>query len=59
MPDPFEIRRLKAVDAEDYRTIRLAALKTQPQAFGAVHADEASRPAAHSICGLISLKTNW
>ena len=47
MPDPFEIRRLQAVDAEDYRTIRLAALKTQPQAFGAVHADEASRPAAH------------
>jgi ribosomal protein S18 acetylase RimI-like enzyme len=47
MSDPFEIRRLQAVDAEDYRAIRLAALKTQPQAFGAVHADEASRPAAH------------
>jgi ribosomal protein S18 acetylase RimI-like enzyme len=33
MPDPFEIRRLQVVDAEDYRKIRLAALKTLPLAF--------------------------
>jgi ribosomal protein S18 acetylase RimI-like enzyme len=31
-------------DVKDYRTIRLSALKTAPEAFGSVHATEASKP---------------
>jgi len=33
-----------AADVEDYRDIRLAALKTNPEAFGSVYAIEASKP---------------
>lgn len=46
MTEPIEIRRLQAADVEDYRTIRLAALKTEPEAFGSVHAVEVVRPVA-------------
>ena len=42
------IRRLHPADAQDYRTIRLAALETDPDAFGASHQDEAARPMAAS-----------
>lgn len=38
------VRRLEAADAPDYRTIRLASLAREPDAFGSVHAVEASRP---------------
>lgn len=43
---PVQIRRLGPSDAEDYRTIRLRALETSPEAFGSVHAVEAARPLA-------------
>lgn len=46
MTPPFHIRRLGPADAEDYRTIRLKALETAPEAFGSVHAVEAARPLA-------------
>ena len=39
-----DIRLLQPADAEDYRTIRLAALQTAPDAFGSLHAVEATRP---------------
>lgn len=38
------VRRLQASDAGEYRAIRLSALKTAPDAFGATHAAEASKP---------------
>lgn len=38
------IRRLVASDAEDYRTIRLAALAREPDAFGSVYDVEVARP---------------
>ena len=38
------VRPLGLADLEEYRTIRLSALKTAPDAFGSVHAIEASRP---------------
>jgi len=41
---PFEIRRLQAADVQDYRTIRLASLRTEPDSFGAVYEIEAARP---------------
>src|SRR5712692_8242742 len=41
---PFEIRRLRVADVEDYRTIRLAALRTEPEAFGSVYDIEVTRP---------------
>jgi len=41
---PFEIRRLRVADVEDYRTIRLAALQTEPEAFGSVYEIEVTRP---------------
>lgn len=44
MSEPVVVRRLVAADVEDYRAIRLAALETEPTAFGSVHAIEASRP---------------
>jgi GNAT superfamily N-acetyltransferase len=40
----FHILRLDPADAGDYRTIRLKALETAPEAFGSVHAVEAARP---------------
>jgi len=41
---PVTVRRLEAADAEDYCTIRLESLAREPDAFGSVHAVEASRP---------------
>jgi ribosomal protein S18 acetylase RimI-like enzyme len=41
---PVHIRRLGPADSGDYRTIRLKALETAPEAFGSVHAVEAARP---------------
>ena len=38
------IRRLSAADVEDYRTIRLATLETEPDFFGSVYADVIKRP---------------
>ena len=38
------IRRLGVADAEDYRTIRLAALAREPEAFGSVYDVEVVRP---------------
>ena len=40
----FHIRRLKADDAGPYRKLRLLALRDSPEAFGASHEDEASKP---------------
>lgn len=41
------IRRLDVSDAEDYRTIRLAALKGDPDAFGSTYEIEVVRPLDH------------
>ncbi|MEW6645498.1 MAG: GNAT family N-acetyltransferase [Pseudomonadota bacterium] len=41
---PADIRRLAAADAPDYRTIRLAALARDPDAFGSVYDLEVARP---------------
>src|SRR5882757_6663592 len=41
---PFAVRRLGVADAEDYRTIRLAALAREPDAFGSVYDVEVARP---------------
>ncbi len=38
------IRRLDGADAEDYRTIRLAGLAREPEAFGSVYDVEVARP---------------
>lgn len=40
----IKIRRLQADNAEDYRTIRLSALKKAPEMFGSVYSLEAQRP---------------
>ena len=44
MVQPFEIRRLEVADVEDYRAIRLAALRTEPESFGALYEVEAALP---------------
>jgi ribosomal protein S18 acetylase RimI-like enzyme len=44
MPQATLVRPLAVSDVDDYRTIRLAALGTAPEAFGSTHALEASRP---------------
>jgi ribosomal protein S18 acetylase RimI-like enzyme len=44
MVPPFEIRRLELADVEDYRAIRLASLRHDPAAFGALYEVEAARP---------------
>jgi len=38
------IRRLRAADAEAFRTLRLHALRDSPTAFGSSHHEEAPRP---------------
>jgi ribosomal protein S18 acetylase RimI-like enzyme len=43
----FTVRTLAAADAADYRQIRLAALKSEPQAFGSTWEVEAARPLSH------------
>jgi ribosomal protein S18 acetylase RimI-like enzyme len=42
----ISIRRLEASDADDYRTIRLDALKRDPEAFGSIYSVEADFPLA-------------
>ena len=44
--DAIAVRRLEALDAHDYRTLRLTALLTAPEAFSATYAVEAWRPLA-------------
>lgn len=45
MGDPsFSVRVLTAEDAEAYRTLRLAALRDHPEAFGAAYEDVAQMP---------------
>ena len=44
MTKPFIIRRLLASDLEDYRNIRLEALRNEPESFGSTYGIEASRP---------------
>lgn len=43
----FTVRTLGCADAADYREIRLAALKSTPQAFGSTWEAEAARPLSH------------
>jgi ribosomal protein S18 acetylase RimI-like enzyme len=43
----FTVRTLAAQDAAAYREIRLAALKSTPQAFGSTWEAEAERPLSH------------
>ena len=43
-PGELRIRRLDPADAADYREIRLAALKGDPDSFGSTYAAEAARP---------------
>lgn len=43
----IEIRRLSETDVEDYRAIRLAALKFAPEAFGSSYETEIERPLSH------------
>ncbi|WP_283603190.1 GNAT family N-acetyltransferase [Serratia proteamaculans] len=40
----IKIRRLQAEDSEDFRTIRLSALKKSPEMFGSLYSVEAMRP---------------
>lgn len=44
MSGSFRISRLQPSDAEAFRTIRLAALQTTPEAFGSTYDREATRP---------------
>jgi ribosomal protein S18 acetylase RimI-like enzyme len=44
VPAPFEIRRLTPADAADYKEVRLAALKDDPEAFSSRYGVEAARP---------------
>ena len=44
MPRATEIRRLAGADAADYRAIRLAALRVDPDAFGSTYQAEAALP---------------
>jgi ribosomal protein S18 acetylase RimI-like enzyme len=50
----FEIRRLQVADVEDYRTIRLASLRTEPEAFGSLYEVEAARPVESFVDRLAS-----
>jgi ribosomal protein S18 acetylase RimI-like enzyme len=43
----FTVRTLAGADAADYREIRLAALKSAPQAFGSSWQAEVERPLSH------------
>lgn len=46
MSNTVVVRRLSVSDVKDYVAIRLSALKAAPEAFGSVHAEEASKPLA-------------
>lgn len=43
---PIQVRRLAGADVHDFRTIRLAALRTAARAFGSTYDVEAARPIA-------------
>ncbi len=43
-PMTAEIRRIDDQNVEDYRSIRLAALRNAPEAFGSTYDEEVSRP---------------
>ncbi len=43
---PIEIRRLGILEAKDFRAIRLAALKQDPEAFGSTYEAEVARSVA-------------
>ncbi|WP_186042328.1 GNAT family N-acetyltransferase [Burkholderia gladioli] len=49
LPAAFEIVRLGPSRAEDYRTIRLAALQADPDAFGSTYELEAARGLDHFV----------
>lgn len=53
-PEPVVVRVLGIADVGEYRAIRLSALATAPDAFGSVHAVEASRPLDHHAQRLTS-----
>jgi ribosomal protein S18 acetylase RimI-like enzyme len=44
MTEYVAIRTLQCSDVEDHRTIRLSALKTEPEAFGSIYAVEVAWP---------------
>lgn len=46
---PFRLRRLGADDAPVFRSLRLEALASHPEAFGAAHEEEAARPLANVV----------
>lgn len=52
------VRRLLPDDAEEYRSLRLEALRLHPEAFGSSHAEESTRPlssfADRIACGYIA-----
>lgn len=52
--DPIAIRRLQASDAHDYRTLRLAALSTAPEAFSSTYAVEVRRSLAEHAERLVT-----
>ena len=52
MSRSFRITRLQPSDAEAFRTIRLAALRTAPDAFGSTYEIEAARPVSAFADGL-------
>ena len=52
MSGSFRISRLLPSDAEAFRTIRLAALRTAPDAFGSTYEIEAARPVSTFADGL-------
>ena len=52
MTASLRIARLRPSDAEAFRTIRLAALKTTPEAFGSTYEIEAARPVSAFADGL-------
>lgn len=54
LPAPFEIVRLGPSRAEDYRAIRLAALRAEPGAFGSTYEVEAARGLDHCMERLAS-----
>lgn len=45
----YEVRPLGIADADDYRRVRLDALRLHPEAFGADYAEEAALDRAHIV----------
>ena len=55
MPDQTQIRRLEVADAPDYRSIRLRALRDNPEAFLSSFEEESLRPMADTEKRLASV----